>query len=313
MSIEQDAGGPLLTAGTGVGGGPGGTVPARISCAAGSDDLSLHLAERPSFAAPGASGRTGRGTQVDAHGSVRGTLALAGTRRSPQRAIGAAHPTRRRLAGVADASVAQTMPRRLLDAESRSWWQRLHASEPIRGWAIAELYERLRREAAFHVRQRAANVAGFPRSDIDDVATQAAGDALIALLRKLEDYRGESQFWTWARRFAALEAPVSIRRRLGRDRVGISRDPDRASDVPDPGRSAQERVESHEFLQDIGRIMRDELTGRQRTVLSEVAVNGTSTAVLAERLDTTPGAIYKSLHDARLKVRAMTAQLQPAA
>jgi RNA polymerase sigma-70 factor, ECF subfamily len=205
------------------------------------------------------------------------------------------------------------LARRLLDAESRSWWQRLHAPEPARGRAIAELYARLRREATFHIRQRAANVAGFPRSDIDDLATQAAGDALIALLRKLEDYRGDSQFWTWARRFAALEAPVSSRRRLGRDRVGISRDPDRAGDVADPGRSAQDRVESHELLQGIGRIMRDELTGRQRTVLTESAIHGTSTAALADRLDTTPGAVYKSLHDARLKVRAMTAQLQTAA
>jgi RNA polymerase sigma-70 factor (ECF subfamily) len=77
------------------------------------------------------------------------------------------------------------------------------------------------------------------------------------------------------------------------------------------GQSAQDRAESQELLQGIGRIMRDELTGRQRTVLTEIAINGTSTAFLADRLDSTPGAIYKSLHDARLKVRAMTAQLQP--
>jgi len=247
------------------------------------------------------------------HGFVSDTLVLAHTHGPRERPIVAALATHRRLTRAANTSVAATMPRRLLDAESRAWWERLHASEPIRGCAIAELYERLRREATFHVRQRAANVAGFPRSDIDDVATQAAGDALVALLRKLEDYRGDSRFWTWARKFAALEAPVSIRRRLGHDRVGISRDPDRAVDVADPGRSAQDRVESHELLQGIGRVMRDELTGRQRTVLTEVAVNGTPTAALADRLDTTPGAIYKSLHDARLKVRAMTAQLQPAA
>src|SRR4051794_37204784 len=87
----------------------------------------------------------------------------------------------------ADRRVAQTTPRRVLDAESQSWWERLHASEPIRGWAIAELHERLRREAGFHVRRRVVNLAAFPRSDIDDLATEAAGDALIVLLRKLED------------------------------------------------------------------------------------------------------------------------------
>ena len=215
------------------------------------------------------------------------------------------------VARTANGRGADAMPRRTLDAESRSWWQRLHAPEPIRGWAIAELYERLRREAAFHVRQRAASLARFPRSDIDDVATQAAGDALVVLLRKLEDYRGDSQFLTWARRFAALEAPVSIRRRLGRDRVRISDDPERVVDVADLGESAHDRAEAHELLKSVGRVLRDELTPRQRTVLTEVAINGTSTGALAEQLETTPGAIYKSLHDARLKVRRLTAQLEP--
>jgi RNA polymerase sigma-70 factor (ECF subfamily) len=205
---------------------------------------------------------------------------------------------------------AQTVRRRTLDAESHSWWQRLHAPEPVRGWAIADLYERLRREAAFHVRQRAAGLAAFPRSDIDDLATQAAGDALMVLLRKLEDYRGDSQFWTWARKFAALEAPVSIRRRLGRDRVGMSRDPEPTADIVDPGPSAQDRAEYHELLESVGHIMKHELTARQRIVLTEIAINGVSTAALAEQLDTTPGAIYKSLHDARVKVRRMTAQLE---
>src|SRR4051794_16147325 len=299
MSTVQDARGPLLTTPMGVGGGVEAQLPPRSSCTVGGDDGAFHIA------GPNVAGSR------RLHGFVSDALVLAHTHGPRERPIVAALPTHRRPAGVANASVPQRMPRRLLDAESRAWWERLHASEPVRGWAIAELYERLRREAAFHVRQRAANVAAFPRSDIDDLATQAAGDALIALLRKLEDYRGDSQFWTWARRFAALEAAVSIRRRLGRDRVGISRDPDRAGDVADTAQSAQDRAESHELLQGIGRIMRDELTGRQRTVLTEIAINGTSTAALAERLDSTPGAIYKSLHDARLKVRAMTAQLQP--
>ena len=99
------------------------------------------------------------------------------------------------------------------------------AEKPARGQAIAELHERLRREAAFHIRLRIRSRPDFPRSDIDDLAVQAADDALIALLRKLDDFRGDSQFWTWARRFVALEAPVGIRRRLGRgpDRPGDRR------------------------------------------------------------------------------------------
>jgi RNA polymerase sigma-70 factor (ECF subfamily) len=191
-----------------------------------------------------------------------------------------------------------------LDLESTSWWQRLHAPEPVRGCAIAELHEGLRREAAFHIRMRVRNVAGFPRSDIDDLATQAADDALMALLRKLEEYRGDSQFWTWARRFAALEAPVSIRRRLGHGRVEVSREPQRMLSVPDPAHSPHECVELRELLAHTADTIAHELTGHQRTVLLAIAINGVSVQALGIELHTTPGAIYKTLHDARRKLRA---------
>jgi RNA polymerase sigma-70 factor, ECF subfamily len=135
-----------------------------------------------------------------------------------------------------------------LDVESRAWWDRLHAPDPVRSWAIAELHERLRREATFHVRFRVRNLSDFPRSDIDDLAVQVADDALMALLAKLDSYRGDSQFWTWARRFAWLEAPVSVRRRLGRDRIGISKDPDVALQSLDPGRLVHEQGELRELV-----------------------------------------------------------------
>jgi RNA polymerase sigma-70 factor, ECF subfamily len=190
-----------------------------------------------------------------------------------------------------------------LDAESQAWWHRLHARESVRTDAIEELHKRLQREAKFHVRQRVSTLSAFPRSDIDDLATQAADDALIALLEKLDDYRGESQFLTWARRFAALDAQVSVRRRLGRDRVGISRDPDHALLVPDPGSSVHDRVERREFLRGLTKVINNRLTARQRAVLVAVAIDGVSTDTLAGELQTTPGAIYKTLHDARVKVR----------
>jgi RNA polymerase sigma-70 factor (ECF subfamily) len=191
----------------------------------------------------------------------------------------------------------------LLDVESQLWWEQLHANGLVRDRAIAELYDRLRQEAAFHIRRRVRYLPDFPRSDIDDLAAQAAGDALIAVLRKLDNYRGDSQFWTWARRFAALEAPVSIRRRRGHDRVGISRNPERALDVADPTHSAHDLAEVRQLLQSVGELMVDVLTARQRTVLIAIAIDGASTQMLARDLHTTPGAIYKSLHDARVKLR----------
>jgi len=109
----------------------------------------------------------------------------------------------------------QVAPGRSLDVESRAWLDRLRAVEPVRSAAIGELHERLRREALFHIRRRARSLHELSGGDLEDLAVQAANDSLLAVLRKLEDYRGDSQFWTWARRFAQLEAPVSIRRLWG--------------------------------------------------------------------------------------------------
>ena len=192
------------------------------------------------------------------------------------------------------------MPMRRLDAESRAWLVRLRGVGLVRDCAIGELHERLRREAWFHLRVRTNGMSEFPRSDLDDLAVQAAGDALLAVLRKLDEYRGESQFWIWARRFAQLEALVSIRRRLGHDR--LANDPEHAFALPDPGSSPQERAEVQELLRTVSDLIVEQLTTHQRSVLTAVAIDGVSTATLAIELDTTPGAIYKTVYDARRKL-----------
>lgn len=191
----------------------------------------------------------------------------------------------------------------VLDGESQSWWDRLHAPEPMRTYAIGQLHARLHREATFQVRQCAFGRSEFPRSDIDDVATQAADDALLALLRKLDQYRGDGPFIAWARRFAALEAHVCVRRRLGKDRVGISRDPGLAYQVADTRFSPLDRVEMHERLHAVAGVINDRMTVRERAVLMAVAVDGSSTEAVASELQMTRGAIYKALFDARVKLK----------
>jgi RNA polymerase sigma-70 factor, ECF subfamily len=201
--------------------------------------------------------------------------------------------------------MSRANPTRRLDDESQAWWVRLHGPEPERNRATAELHERLRREAWFQIRRRTRGMSEFPRSDLNDLAVESASDALLGILRKLDDYRGDSQFWTWARRFAQLEAPVSIRRRLGPDR--LAKDPERTFALPDPGRSPYERAEIQERLGKISDAIVGHLTARQRAVLLASAIDGISTGTLATELDTTPGAIYKTLHDARKKLTAQLA------
>jgi len=54
----------------------------------------------------------------------------------------------------------------------------------------------------------------------------------------------------------------------------------------------------------VQRAIDEQLTPHQRTVLVALALNGVPIDVLAERLETTRGALYKTLHDARKKLRA---------
>jgi RNA polymerase sigma-70 factor (ECF subfamily) len=132
---------------------------------------------------------------------------------------------------------------------------------------------------------------------------QAADDALVALLAKLGAFRGESRFTTWAYKFALLEAGVKLRRRAWQDRE-VQLDPDRWPAHADPGSSPHEDAEAAELLRALRDAVAAELTPHQREVLVAITLDGVPIDVLAERLGTTRGALYKTLHDARRKLRA---------
>src|SRR5215207_3550535 len=101
-----------------------------------------------------------------------------------------------------------------LDPASRAWLRRLRGTGADRDGAIGELHDLLMAAARHEVHRR----AGGGRADLDDLARQSADDALVAILRKLDDFRGESRFTTWAYKFALLEAGVKTRRRAWQGR-----------------------------------------------------------------------------------------------
>jgi RNA polymerase sigma-70 factor (ECF subfamily) len=119
---------------------------------------------------------------------------------------------------------------------------------------------------------------------------------------KLDSFRGASRFTTWAYKFALLEAGVKARRRAWQGRE-ISIDAEAWPQFPHAGRSAQQCLEDAELLRALRDAVRTSLTPHQREVFSALALNGVPIDVLAERLNTTRGALYKTLHDARRKLR----------
>ena len=142
---------------------------------------------------------------------------------------------------------------------------------------------------------------------LDDLATQAADDALVAVLGKLDSFRGASRFTTWAYKFALLEAGVRVRRRAWQDREVVL-DAEGWHDFADAAEQPDTAAQRSELLVAIGECIAGELTPHQRQVLVALAIDGVPIDVLAERLSTTRGALYKTLHDARRRLRARLAE-----
>ena len=183
------------------------------------------------------------------------------------------------------------------DADSETWVSTLGgAAGPARDAAVARLHALLLRAARFELRRRGTRV------DVDDLATQAADDALLAILAKLHTYRGQSRFTTWAYKFALLEAAVKARRRAWQGRE-VALDDDGWALVAERGRGPGADAETAELLRAVQDAIATALTPHQRAVLVALTLRGVPIDVLAERLGTTRGALYKTLHDARRKLR----------
>jgi RNA polymerase sigma-70 factor (ECF subfamily) len=193
-----------------------------------------------------------------------------------------------------------------LDVDSRRWIARLQRGAPDHQQAVEELRALLLRAASFEVRRRAATVGHVPAGELDDLAQQSANDALMAVLAKLGDFRGASRFTTWAYKFALLEAGVAVRRRAWRGRE-LQLESDTWSAIADRAQLPHEEAETRELIAALQGAIAAELSPRQREVLVAITLNDVPIDVLAERMQTTRGALYKTLHDARGKLRASLA------
>ncbi len=201
------------------------------------------------------------------------------------------------------AAVAMSAPSPgLPDVESREWLRCLHAEGSTREDALARLHALLLRAARFEVGRRRPGLPHLRGNELDDIALEAADDALVSLLARLDDFRGLSRFTTWAYKFALLEAAVKLRRRAWQGRE-VPVEPDSWAQLASHAAQPDAEVEENELLTTVLRLIDEVLTSHQRSVLVALALNGVPIDVLAERLDTTRGALYKTLHDARRKLR----------
>ena len=189
------------------------------------------------------------------------------------------------------------------DDASREWIRDLRGTGYAKDDALARLHDLLLRAARFEVGRRRASLPHVRGDELDDIAHEAADDALVSVLRRLDDFRGESRFTTWVYKFALLEAAVKLRKRAWQGRE-VPIEPESWSLFSSGGLTPDDAAEQSELLTTLQSAIEELLTPHQRRVLVALAVNGVPIDVLAERLNTNRNALYKTLHDARRKLRA---------
>src|SRR5829696_1689777 len=186
---------------------------------------------------------------------------------------------------------------------SSDWLDALRDEGPRRRDAIERLHELLLRAARFEVARRRPGLPHLRGESLDDMAQEAADDALMSVLGRLDNFRGASRFTTWVYKFALYEAAVKLRRRAWQGRE-VPLEPETWGMFASSGATPEGEAQQGELLRAVKHGIAEALTPRQREVLVALALNGVPIDVLAERMGSTRGALYKTLHDARAKLRA---------
>ena len=148
---------------------------------------------------------------------------------------------------------------------------------------------------------RALRVTLAPRVDrgADALAQDLVQDALLQVRERAGQFRGDARFTTWAQKVAVNLALSELRRKRWED-VPLEAVVAEPPSAPEP--AADVALANAEAVALVRRLIAEELTERQRTALSAVLA-GMPLEEVARRLDTNRNALYKLLHDARLKLR----------
>jgi RNA polymerase sigma-70 factor, ECF subfamily len=180
---------------------------------------------------------------------------------------------------------------RELDAESARWLDRLSAEgSSERQAAERDLHARLVRIALAEVSRRSASTP-VTGPELADLAHQAAGDAMLAILAKLAGFRGESRFTTWACRFVILEVSGKLGRHYWRNPPATL---DAAQWERLPGRlglDPEQHAISAGILAEVRRVVDSELTPHQRRVFVAVVVDGIPPDALTAKHGLCPGQV----------------------
>ncbi len=188
---------------------------------------------------------------------------------------------------------------------SNAAWLKALSGEPNQE-ALEELRAYLLRGLRFALGQR----YHVTESDLEDFVQEA----MVRILDNLDSFRGKSRFTTWAQKIAVRVAFSELRRKRWQDMslqdLSLSRDtvtgaePDSALNwLPSPSLSPEQQVTQQSLQALLMELIQEELTDLQRRALIAVAIQGMPLEEVARRMNTNRNALYKLLHDARVRLK----------
>jgi RNA polymerase sigma-70 factor (ECF subfamily) len=160
-----------------------------------------------------------------------------------------------------------------------------------------DLHAILLRAARFEVAQRRGThqVGG---ADLEDIACQAASDALLLVIRKALEFRGDSSFTTWATRFVGFEVRAKLRQhsaRHGTEEIG----PEHSEQLVQANSDPCVHVEARELAEAIRGVVNDRFSAHQRTVFAALLGRDVSPADLGLQMGLNANAVYQIAFRAR--------------
>jgi len=198
------------------------------------------------------------------------------------------------------------------ERSNEEWLRDLRASGEDQAAAVGDLRAYLLRAARYALHRRVGRLRPRAAVDLDQTAEDCAQDSLLAILARLDNFRGDSRFTTWAYSFAVHTALVAARRDAWRtvpldsllDGAGqLDRLGETAGGADDPDRMAR-RAEAWAVIREV---LAHELTDRQRQALHALLVEDVPLDELARHWSSNRNAIYKLVHDARRRLKARLA------
>jgi RNA polymerase sigma-70 factor (ECF subfamily) len=187
------------------------------------------------------------------------------------------------------------------DADPEDWVLALSLDGPGQDLALRRLHSLLVRAARHQVLRMRGQLGGAGPEHVEELANQAADEAMVVLLAKLHTFEGRSRFTTWAYKFAILQAATEVRSQAWRSRQVTLDDSHVTVDL---GPSVEQYAEGSDLARAAQRAIDEALTPHQRRIMLALLVDQVPIDVLAERLGTNRNALYKTLHDARVRTRA---------